>query len=540
METIPLIRNKLFTNPLLQKCLQVRHFYYSAPLNRKEEDSSNNNSYSPLRTAFRKTADWRNNIIPKNSSPADKVAQAKIKLRNSYKVAGKSSFNEDKRIFENIDRPKHEDPYIVCEKFDAYVNSKNFEKALQIPDIYSTKSQSTALWNKIINLHAKQGNKNQAFKAYNELKKRAFKPNHQTFTTLLYAYSKSKSFMAVGEATDIFETIPKYLGEPSLHHINVMLLICASHDRALTMEKFYQTIPKEGPNAPDIITYTTVLKYHGSKLEHSVHRYVNSVIKNNSIPITRDYKKLNILSVPKKFKSKIKTSTNRKSENFNEKVRLSQNVLVEFSEALNPKDNPETVLPLEESPFQIMDTIIGIWDDYRDDVVKRSSTYQKMHNISNNEDTPALLLDAKIINIFLRAIWSINKVDNSHELVIDCLNRIDEIYCFSSKFNVSKSADLPDVDSERKYIIDCPIVDLVNDDNKKNDMKVVTADTVTVDYYIKLCALRNQYSKGMNFWEYIQDEKVSQVSPSLQGYTAFFIFLARRVDLYQLIRFNKK
>ncbi|PVZ97891.1 hypothetical protein BB558_006149 [Smittium angustum] len=303
------------------------------------------------------------------------------------------------------------DPYILVEKFVKLVNNNKFNEAVQLTNLYSNSSQSVVLWNMIIKEYGLTGNKNKALKAYSDMKKRSFQPNEQTFTALLVGFSRSRSPLAVSEAKEIFDKIPKYIQKPSIIHINTMMLVYASHGLTLSLEEMYQSLPKSGPNAPDVVTYTTILKYHKRKLDDSV-------------------------------KSKLATKYKHPKNN---KIMFRDPDLDDKSQIENIHDKPE----------EIVITIMNIWDDYVEDAINRQKEYYN----DGTKETPLLWLDSTIVNTFLGAGASLFRLPRMNKLLRSIIKKVEIVYMRPEieimkrlKSDGIKLAKLVQINSEREGV----------------------------------------------------------------------------------------
>lgn len=95
------------------------------------------------------------------------------------------------------------------------------------------------------------------------MKKRGHKPDAQTFTTLLKGFRENvnKTGNAVSRATDIYNSMyaANSAVRPNIIHTNSVLAVCARGHDMTQIWTIAGRLPDRGPDAPDCITYTTIL-----------------------------------------------------------------------------------------------------------------------------------------------------------------------------------------------------------------------------------------------------------------------------------------
>jgi len=121
---------------------------------------------------------------------------------------------------------------------------------------------NTVSWNHLIDWLMQQKQPNDAWKIYNEMKKRGHKPDAHTYTIMLRGYRDNfRSPNAVKQAINVYNSIgaPNSAVEPTVIHTNAVLNVCARALHTDSMWAIAGKLPERGPGAPDQITYTTIL-----------------------------------------------------------------------------------------------------------------------------------------------------------------------------------------------------------------------------------------------------------------------------------------
>lgn len=97
-----------------------------------------------------------------------------------------------------------------------------------------------------------------------QMKKRGRRPNASTFTIMLDGFSRDshqRGLHPVKTAYSIYKSIftEKSGVRPNIIHFNAMLKVCGRHYDIDTLWKVVGDLPEEGPDAPDMKTYTLIL-----------------------------------------------------------------------------------------------------------------------------------------------------------------------------------------------------------------------------------------------------------------------------------------
>ncbi|KIW66755.1 hypothetical protein PV04_06054 [Phialophora macrospora] len=118
-------------------------------------------------------------------------------------------------------------------------------------------------WNHIIDWLMSQDSPGEAWKVYNEMKKRGHKPDSHTYTIMLRGYRHNvKKPNAVQQAMNVYDSIyaANSAVTPTTIHTNAVLSVCARAHDVDAMWKIAGRLPERGPGAPDHVTFTTILQ----------------------------------------------------------------------------------------------------------------------------------------------------------------------------------------------------------------------------------------------------------------------------------------
>ncbi|PVV01971.1 hypothetical protein BB560_003598, partial [Smittium megazygosporum] len=438
----------------------------------------------------------------------------------SLKAKDKPVASEETNLEQlGIKQVKYTDPYILSEMFEKYVKRNQPFEALHLVNLYSNSSQSTVLWNQIIGLHASIGNKNKAYKAFVDMRKRSFKPNAQTFTHLLNAYSKSVSPTAATEAREIYNNIGKYLPKPSIIHTNVLLRVYATHGNTSSMEELYQSMPKTGPNVPDLITYTTLIRYHCELLRVSVDKYKvsesSSFDKNAKADSLKD-KNSRESSTDLKIPSSIKDNLQSTNSGTIKKYK---------GRSLSRIENSKI-----DSPTDIFLTIRYLWDDYCDDLIRRSRKYQIESGLKVDEKTPELSIDTEIVFLMLRAGMDIFRIPKNYKLGRKALKSVLKLYIPYSQVNNKEIHSTSIKTGKNQYIVEKPILHYVTRPHMKNGVSFPAFDDYILNMILALGSrVREEYA-CTKIWNYAEEQVGNGFNFSLQNFTTYFKILGSKLN----------
>ncbi|TID25362.1 mitochondrialpentatricopeptide repeat-containing protein 2, partial [Venturia nashicola] len=174
----------------------------------------------------------------------------------SFDLERSSAHNHLKR-----ELPWLKDPSKLLERVIALLDQGNQFKALELVRMASREGQVAICWNRIIQHLLLLGRATEALKVYNEMKKRAQIPDAFTYSIILRGLSETKSFDTVPTAVSILNSMtgPNSRVRPGIIHTNSALRVCARKGDLDAMWAIASTIPDDGPQKANAITYTTIL-----------------------------------------------------------------------------------------------------------------------------------------------------------------------------------------------------------------------------------------------------------------------------------------
>ncbi|KIW32499.1 uncharacterized protein PV07_04038 [Cladophialophora immunda] len=125
-------------------------------------------------------------------------------------------------------------------------------------------------WNHIIDWLMGQESPGEAWKVYNEMKKRGHKPDSHTYTIMLRGYRDNvKNPNAVQQALSVYDSISAANSAvtPTTIHTNAVISVCARAHDIDAIWRIAGRLPERGPGAPDHVTFTTILQALNSEAQ---------------------------------------------------------------------------------------------------------------------------------------------------------------------------------------------------------------------------------------------------------------------------------
>ncbi|KAF9585945.1 hypothetical protein BGW38_010851 [Lunasporangiospora selenospora] len=164
-----------------------------------------------------------------------------------------------KKLSKKITIPK--DPYLLSEKVVKFCKNGKLDDAITLVLETPASRQSEVVWNHLIQESSKTGKPQLSWKLLADMKKRGFEPSERTYTILLNAlainpaspFSVSRA-QGLISAMEMSEDLP-----PTVVHTNALLKVCSRKPDYETLLETYNSMPKSGSTAPDVITYNIVI-----------------------------------------------------------------------------------------------------------------------------------------------------------------------------------------------------------------------------------------------------------------------------------------
>ncbi|PGH02229.1 hypothetical protein GX51_04805 [Blastomyces parvus] len=138
----------------------------------------------------------------------------------------------------------------------------DLEKAVTLVQTAQTRGYDCMVgWNELFDHELKNNNALSAFKLYNDMKKRARKPNTYTYTIMFRGLAHSTSNKAVQMARSIYKSLcsPNSGVKPTILHANAVLGVCSRHGDMDALWEVAGSLPERGEGAPDSRTFTIIL-----------------------------------------------------------------------------------------------------------------------------------------------------------------------------------------------------------------------------------------------------------------------------------------
>ncbi|KAF1983664.1 hypothetical protein K402DRAFT_456397 [Aulographum hederae CBS 113979] len=161
------------------------------------------------------------------------------------------------------------DPVKLALRVQNYLENGNEEKAFALTRAASPRMECTVCWNHLIGYLMTKGHVANAMKTYNEMKKRAQKPDSVTYIIALRGLADNALYpQSVERALSIYNSMfnPNSPLPPRIAHSNAALKVCARAGNTDAMWGIVGRLPETGPASPDSITFTTILNVIRGKL----------------------------------------------------------------------------------------------------------------------------------------------------------------------------------------------------------------------------------------------------------------------------------
>ncbi|MCJ1464172.1 hypothetical protein MMC07_002785 [Pseudocyphellaria aurata] len=154
------------------------------------------------------------------------------------------------------------DPRKLADYIDSLLQRDQYGKAYELVKKSCRDVPCTVSWNHLINFAMSAGKLANACALYNDMKKRAQKPDAQTYTIMFRGLAMFPDYpQSLARALSIYESMyaDNCPVKPSIIHINAVLKVCArSHDTD-ALFGVAAKLPTHGPGAADNLTFTTIL-----------------------------------------------------------------------------------------------------------------------------------------------------------------------------------------------------------------------------------------------------------------------------------------
>ncbi|KAF9551217.1 hypothetical protein EC957_010103 [Mortierella hygrophila] len=172
---------------------------------------------------------------------------------------------EKKALNKKITLPR--DPYLLSEKVVKFAKNGKLDDAITLVMEAPKSRQNEVVWNHLIQESSKLGKINQSWQLLNDMKKRGFEPSERTFTILLNSLAiNASSPNSVVRARALYQQLQDSEDlSPTTVHTNALLKVCTRQHDYTALQEVYASMSKSGENAPDVITYSTVINAYARK-----------------------------------------------------------------------------------------------------------------------------------------------------------------------------------------------------------------------------------------------------------------------------------
>ncbi|KAJ2026979.1 hypothetical protein IWW57_002814 [Coemansia sp. S610] len=364
------------------------------------------------------------------------------------------------------------DPYLLAKKFQEVARQGKLDDAVAIVMQTKTRSQSTVVWNLVIDAYAKDGRLSRALRGFSEMRRRGFVPTPTTFTALLKACAMSDSVNSQKVADELFRLMERHGVDASIINANSLLSVYQRKHNIEAMLERFNALPEDGPMAPSLATYTILM----SSLRREL--------------LTRLDK-------------------------------LSGKTEAAAAEAegrdLRPSSSIRTAM-LKENVHRTFDALLQVWASFAEDVERRLS-----HPV---DGTAMLAVDAHIVNVVLKACHSVYRENRA--LGRKGLRIIEQVYGLDQTFGRQSSAPK---EGAKEPIL--PLAVRVRQQSSgMNDLnRTPLIDDDTIRLTLDLCTRDEEHTKAMRFWRSLKTNFAAELQPLMKNHAERIDALYARLNL---------
>ncbi|KAI1315600.1 hypothetical protein EDD11_000610 [Mortierella claussenii] len=153
------------------------------------------------------------------------------------------------------------DPYLLSGKVVKFAKNNKLDDAITLVLEAPKTRQNEVVWNHLIQESSKLGKANQSWQLLNDMKKRGFELSERTYTILLNALAVNvDSPNCISRAEALYQQMQQSEETtPTVAHTNALLKVCARKPDYDALQRVYNDMPKSGPNASDVVTFSTLI-----------------------------------------------------------------------------------------------------------------------------------------------------------------------------------------------------------------------------------------------------------------------------------------
>ncbi|KAF9167063.1 hypothetical protein DFQ26_005945 [Actinomortierella ambigua] len=207
---------------------------------------------------------FASSTAPTRTAPAKRAASAAKTKSSSPKPTGTANADAA-RIRPRARLPK--DPHLMSQRVLKLARQGKLEEAILQVKEAPVSLQNEVVWNHLIDEAGRLGKTNLALRLMNDMKKSSIEPTERTYTILFKALARNPSSPeTAARAQGIFAQMQERDITPNLVHTNALLKVLGRTGDLEAMHRIYAKMPRQGPQAPDTITFNTVLGAYGQPM----------------------------------------------------------------------------------------------------------------------------------------------------------------------------------------------------------------------------------------------------------------------------------
>lgn len=192
---------------------------------------------------------------PSGLAPIEKPTR----VSHSPKLRGDAiAIANEKAVRQQLGKLK--DPIKLAQHVEYALRCGHPDSALDLCRRASRNMSCTVAWNHILAWHMEKHQVSKAMDIYNEMKKRGQFPDSYTYMRLLTGFTENKGHTAKAVSIYYSMSSPTSRVKTSIMHTNAALRLCALTKDMDALWGIASKLPERGPNAPDAVTYTTILQ----------------------------------------------------------------------------------------------------------------------------------------------------------------------------------------------------------------------------------------------------------------------------------------
>ncbi|KZV61015.1 hypothetical protein PENSPDRAFT_759695 [Peniophora sp. CONT] len=167
-------------------------------------------------------------------------------------------------------------PYDLSKRLRALTDKGELDAAVDMLKSMPLAAQNVSVWNAVIKAAFDAGKLKLAFSLYTDMKRRGFRPNVRTYTTMLSGYHRIPSWEGFANQLqnlhsvyrsfmDYIEAVPEALDEGNTPYavraaVSQYLDVCCNAHESAELQEAFERLPLHGPLARDARMYVPYLR----------------------------------------------------------------------------------------------------------------------------------------------------------------------------------------------------------------------------------------------------------------------------------------